>query len=849
MRTIALRGLWGRKLRTILTGFAIVLGIATISGTFVLTDSITHAFDKIFSSIYVGTDASITGRSAVSVDATQDLPPFDESLLQKVKQLPQVQAAIGGVAGIANLVGQNGKVISFGGAPHLGFSVDPSQAKFNSLTLVGGEWPSNGEVVIDRSTARKKHIEVGDQIRIEAQGAARPFKVAGLVRFGSSGLDIGGATLSGFNLLTAQRLFKKEGKLDQIRVSRKANVSEAALLASIRAILPQQTQVRSGVEQADTDASDTNAFTSFLQTFLLSFGFIALFVGAFVIANSLSITIAQRTREFATLRTIGASRRQILRSVLLESFIIGTLASVTGLFLGLGLAKLLFWIFEQAGFTLPNTGLLFKPRTVIVSLIVGIVVTMIASLRPARRATRVPPIAAVREGATIPPGRFAKFRPMGSALLAVLGFLLLAFGLFGAHGTTNVLLFMGVGAVLVFVGVALFSAQLIRPIAALLGVPGDRLAGAPGVLARENATRNPQRTGANAGALMIGITLVTLVTMLAVSIRASFFGAVDKIWIADYAVTAENNFDLIPIAIGNQLRKTPGVKNVVGVRWGEARAFGGKHSLSGIDPGASHIFQMDWKEGSQQTFDTLGNDGAFTDKSFAEDHNLKLGSRFQVLTPGGDRTELTIKGIFDPPAGGSPFAAITIASKVYDKLYTPPQDQFVFFNTNGGVSKANDAKLDQALAGFPNAKVQDRDEFKDNQASFLKNILNILYVLLALSVIVSLFGIVNTLVLTIFERTRELGMLRAVGMTRWQVRTMIALESVVTALIGAVIGIGLGIVLSVLLIVRVDFLVLSWPVTSLLIFALVAIIAGIVAAIFPAQRAARLNVLEALQYE
>ena len=455
----------------------------------------------------------------------------------------------------------------------------------------------------------------------------------------------------------------------------------------------------------------------------------------------------------------------------------------------------------------------------------------------------------MREGATLPPGRFAKFRPVGSALLAVLGFLLLAFGLFGAHGTGKVLLFMGVGAVLVFVGVALFSAQLIRPIAAVLGVPGDRLAGAPGVLARENATRNPQRTGANAGALMIGITLVTLVTMLAVSIRASFFGAVDKIWIADYAVTAENNFDLIPIAIGNQLRKTPGVHNVVGVRSGEARAFGAKHSVSAIDPGASHIFQMDWKEGSQRTFDTLGTDGAFTDKTFAKDHNLTLGSKFRVLTPGGERPQFTIKGIFDPPAGGSPFAAITISSKVYDKLFTPPQDQFVFFNVDGGVSKANSAKLDQALAGFPNAKVQDRDEFKTNQASFLKDILNILYVLLALSVIVSLFGIVNTLVLTIFERTRELGMLRAVGMTRWQVRTMIALESVVTALIGAVIGIALGVVLAVLLIVRVDFLVVSWPVTSLLIFALVAILAGIVAAIFPAQRAARLNVLEALQYE
>jgi putative ABC transport system permease protein len=849
VRSIALRGLWGRKLRTFLTAFAIVLGIATISGTFVLTDSITHAFDTIFSSIYVGTDASITGKSAVSADATQDLPPFDDSLLQKVKELPDVQAAVGGVGGIANLIGENGKVISFGGAPHLGFSVDPSQPQFNSLTLVDGVWPGNGEVVIDRSTARKKHIEVGNRIRIEAQGAATPFTVSGLVRFGSTGLDIGGATLAGFNLSTAQRLFRKEGKLDQIRVSKKPGVGEQQLLSEISSILPQQTQVRTGVDQAETDASDTNAFTSFLQKFLLSFGFIALFVGAFVIANSLSITIAQRTREFATLRTIGASRRQILRSVLLESLVIGALASVTGLFLGLGLAKLLFWIFEQAGFTLPNTGLLFKPRTVIVSLLVGILVTMIASLRPARRATRVPPIAAVREGATLPPGRFARFRPVGSALLAVLGFLLLAYGLFGAHGTGKVLLFMGVGAVVVFVGVALFSAQLIRPIAALIGVPGDRLAGAPGVLARENATRNPQRTGANAGALMIGITLVTLVTMLATAIRASFFGAVDKIWIADYAVTAENNFDLIPIAIDKHLRQVPGVHNVVGVRFGEARAFGAKHSLSAIDPGASHIFDMDWKQGSPATFDTLGARGAFTDKDFAKKHDLTLGSKFRILVPGGERPEFTIKGVFDPPAGGSPFGTITIASRTFDKLYTPPQNQFVFFNIDGGVSKANDAKLDQALQGFPNAKVQDRDEFKKNQASFLKNILNILYVLLALSVIVSLFGIVNTLVLSIFERTRELGMLRAVGMTRWQVRSMITLESVVTALIGAVIGIALGIVLAVLLIVRVDFLVVSWPITSLLVFALAAVLAGIVAAIFPAQRAARLNVLEALQYE
>ena len=850
MRSIVLRGLLGRKLRTVLTAFAIILGIATISGTFVLTDSISHAFKTIFSSIYAGTDASITGKSAVSASSTSDLPPFDQSLLDKVKALPDVDGAIGGVADIANLIGSNGKVITFGPAPHLGFSVDPAQARFNSLSLVDGTWPKAHEVVIDRSTARKKHIHVGETIRVEAQGSAQPFKVSGLVRFGTSNLDIGAATLAGFDLPTAQSLFGKVGKLDQIRVARKQGVTEAALLKEIREILPPQTQVRSGASQAETDASDTNSFTSFLQKFLLSFGFIALFVGAFVIANSLSITITQRTREFATLRTLGASRRQIMRSVLLESFIIGATASVIGLFLGLALAKLLFWIFGVAGFTLPNTGLLFKPRTVVFSLVVGIVVTMIASFRPARRATRVPPIAAVREGATLPPGRFARFRPVGSASLAGLGFAALAFGLFGASGTGSILAFMGIGALLVFVGVALFTPQVVRPIANVLGVPGDRIAGAPGVLARENATRNPQRTGSTAAALMIGLTLVTLVTMLATSIRASFFGAVDKIFIADYAVTAENNFDLIPRAIGNQLRHTPGVHDVVGVRVGDMRIFGSRTTLSAVDRGGSRVFKLDWTAGSQSSLDTIGPTGAITDKDYAKKHHLTLGSPVQVLVPSGQKPVFHIIGIFDPPSGGSPFnGPLVVSSEKFDRLYTPPQDQFVFFNVDGGPSKANNAKLDQDLKGFPNAKVQDRGEFKKNQAAFIGTILNILYVLLALSVLVSLFGIVNTLVLTIFERTRELGMLRAIGMTRWQVRSMIALESVVTALIGAVMGIALGIVLSVLLIVRVDFLVLSWPVVSLIVFAIVAMFAGIVAAIFPAQRAARLNVLEALQYE
>jgi putative ABC transport system permease protein len=851
---VALRALWGRKLRTLLTGFAIVLGVATISGTYILTDSISHAFDAIFSSIYRNTDAVITGKSAVSRNSTTNLPPFSESLLDKVReQHDVVGSAIGGVADAStNLIDQNGKVISFGGAPHLGFSVDPKYPAFSSLSLLEGAWPKAGEVVIDHGTASKKHIAVGDSIRIEAQGSATSFTVSGLVKFGSSSLDIGGATLAGFDLATAQKLFNKLGKLDDIRISKKPGVSDAKLLASIKKILPPQTQVRSGVEQAKTDASDTKSFTDFLQTFLLAFGGIALFVGAFVIANSLSITIAQRTREFATLRTIGASRRQILRAVLLESLVTGVVASVTGLFLGLALAKALFSLFDAVGFTLPNTGLLFETRTIVVALLVGVVVTVVASLRPAMRATRVPPIAAVREGAALPPGRFAPYRAYFSAALAGLGFASFAYALFGSGlSTTAILVFMGIGALLIFFGVALFSSHLVVPLATVLGTPGAIVGGAPGVLARENAQRNPQRTGSTAAALMIGLALVTLVAMLASGLRASFFGAIDQMLISDYAVTAENNFDPIPVATEDPIRSSVRDASVVGIRQADSRIFAATHTLAGLGPGGSKVLNLNWIAGpGQSVLESLGPDGSFVTKKFAEDHHLKVGSSVRVVVPSGATKTFKVLGIFKPPSAGTLYLGpVTISSQTFDHLFTQPQDIVIFVKTPGGVTEANTALLEGALGGFPNAKVQTISQFKTNQAGGLDAVLNVLYVLLALSVLVALFGIVNTLVLTVFERTRELGMLRAVGMTRRQVRRMIRYESVITALIGAAIGIALGIILAVLLIARVDFVVLSWPIRSLVVFALAAIVAGLIAAILPARRASRLNVLEALQYE
>ena len=851
MIRVALRGLLGRKLRATLTAIAIVLGVAMVSGTYVLTDSIDRAFDNIFTDSRQGSNAVISGKSAFDLTegSGATAPSFDGSLLAEVRSVPDVAEAEGSVDGEAQFIGDDGKAIVYGGAPNLGFSIANGDSRFNPLDLVEGSWPAAGQVVVDASTADKEGFQVGDTVGVQGAGRVQELDISGIVKFGSVS-TIGGATLAGFDLPTAQRIFAKEGKLDEIAVAARPGVSDEQLVQELQPILPANTEVQTAAEQARSDAEDTDEFISFLQTFLLVFAGVALFVGSFVIANSLSITIAQRTREFATLRTIGASRRQVLTSIIVESLVVGVIASVIGLFLGLGLAKVLFWLFDAVGFTLPNTGLLFETRTIVVALLVGVLVTLAASLRPAIRATRVPPIAAVREGATLPESRFARFRTIGAILLTALGFAALLFGLFGSGlDTTQILLFMGLGALLVFFGVALFASKLVPALATALGWPAAAMGGASGQLARGNAKRNPQRTASTAAALMIGLALVTLVAVLGQGIRSTFTDAVDRIFVADYAITAQNNFSPIPIEAAEAAAEAPGVGEVASVRTGEALVYGDPSSVTAVTPNSGSAINLEWKDGSQAVFSELRDDGAFVDDGFAEDHNLTVGSPITITTPAGKQLELTVKGIFDPPAGGSPFGNVTFSSDTFDENYDQPQNLYSFVETDGGVTDANTQSLEGALADFPNAKAQTRQEFKDNQVSFLNNILNILYVLLALSVVVSLFGIVNTLVLTVFERTRELGMLRAIGMTRRQVRRMIRYESVITALIGAVLGIVLGIVLAGLLVWRVDFIDFSVPVGQLVVFAIAAIIVGIIAAIFPARRAARLNPLQALQYE
>jgi putative ABC transport system permease protein len=855
MIRVALKGLWGRKLRTVLTAMAIVLGVAMISGTYILTDTITASFTKVVDGSFENADAVISGKVAFknNESSTATTPAFPESVLASVKRLPDVAAAAGAVSDEAKLIDRNGKVISTKGGSSIAGSVDPeNDARFNPLKLTSGNWPDgNGQIAIDRRTSENKHFAVGDTISVAVDQGVRTFAITGIATFASSS-SIGASTIAIFDVPTAQDLFDKDGKFDEIQVAAKPGVSPEKLAAEIRPLLPETAKVKTAKAQTQEAVDTVNAGVGIFQKILLAFGFIALFVGAFVIANTLSITIAQRTREFATLRTIGGSRRQVLRSVMLEALVVGVLASLIGLFFGLAIAKGLNALFSALGVEFPSGGTVFATRTIIVSMVVGVVVTLLASLRPAIKATRVPPIAAVREGASLPASRLSRWGPVVSIVTLALGILLLVYGIFGGGLTTATRLSaLGFGTLILFIGVAMNAKRTVRPLAAVLGWPGTRIGGTAGTLARENAMRNPSRTASTASALMIGLALITFVAILGAGLRTSFGDAVDKLFVADYALTAQNGFDPFTKEADDAVAGTPGVTAVSGLRGGDARIFGHNVQITAVPPNTAQTIRIDWLQGGTSVPARLGTDGAFVAEDYARDHQLKLGSPIAVKTPTGQVLDLRLKGIFDPPKGGSPFGDVTMSAATFDANYAKPRNLMTLINVKGGVSDANTARLALSLHAFPDAKVVTASQFKKNQEADINLTLNLLYGLLGLSVIISLFGVVNTLVLSVFERTRELGMLRAIGMTRSQVRRMIRHESIVTALIGAALGIAVGTFLAILTTQALsdEGIVLAIPWTTIGVFVVATIVAGVLAAILPARRASRLNILKALQYE
>jgi len=853
MTKVALNSLKGRRLRTVLTALAIVLGVAMVSGAYTLTDTMKNGADSLSNASYDRTDVAVTTKTAVEKEMGDvvKLPPVPASTLERVRSVDGVNAAAGSITDEARIVGKDGEIV--GDGPYFGVGYD-SKAKgasdLSPFRVRDGRFATApGEVVIDAGTAEKNDLSVGDTVSVQTRGPARDFRVTGVATFGDVE-SIGVATFAVFDLEAAQTLFRKEGRFDEVLAAGNGSVSGADLRSRVAAELPASLQVQSAAKQDRYTLSDLSGFVDILRTILVAFGFVAIFVGAFTILNTLSITVAQRSREFAMLRTIGASRRQVLRSVVAEALALGFVASVIGTLAGLGLAKLLSSVLASAGLDLPQAGTVFALRTVIVAMLVGVVVTVLAGLGPALRATRVSPVTVLREGAEIPPGRFGRRAPLIAGIVGALALTVLGIGLFaGGIDADGRLALLAPGALLLFVAVALVSPKLVGPLASVLGRPAARLGGPAGRLARSNSMRNPGRTAGTAAALMIGIALVAFIAVLGQGMRDSTTGSLKEAVRGDYVIVGQDGWSPIDSDATRAAAKVPGVEVSAGVAQDRAKAFGKRIMVDGVDQSSiARVFGSEWEEGSDETLAELGSGGAAVTDRFAEKHDLGVGDRLELTAPGGKELALTVAGItkpdrFNPLALGD----VTIGRAAFDGAFDHARERYAFVAGGDGAGPA----LKDALKPYPDAKLQTSAEFQADQSAWVDQILAIFYVLLALCVLVSLFGIVNTLALSVLERTRELGMLKAIGMTRRQVRRMVRHESVVTALIGAVLGIAVGLFMAVLATTALadEGLRFGLPVGSLIAFTVIAVVAGMLAAILPARRASRLNVLRALQYE
>jgi putative ABC transport system permease protein len=849
MIAVALKGLAARKVRAVLTAFAVVIGVSMVSGTFILTDTMQKSFNGLFNATYTNTDAVISGKEVVKDSFNGSGATVPAALVSKVQRLPEVAAAGGTVApdeaNVADIIGHDGKKVS---KESLGTSYDPAHPEFSPLKLTSGAWAhGDRQVVLDAGTAAKEKYAVGDDVVVATAGRKHTYTMTGTASFGGTD-SLGFASVAAWDVPTAQKVMDRQGRFDIVSVAAAKGTSQAALVAAVQRVVPPALDVKSGDQQAADNADNLNSGLSMIRNFLLGFGAIALLVGGFVIFNTLSITVAQRTREFATLRTLGASRRQVLRSVVVEGFTIGVLASLTGLVLGLGIAKGMIALFSALGTDLPDAATVLETRTVLVSLVLGTGMTLLASILPARRATRVPPIAAVREGSELPATRFAAQSHRTGAVVLAGALAAVGAGVFaGGLGGMATAVLLGGGVLGLFAGLALLAPRLVKPLTAVVGWPSRAVGGVAGDLAGANAVRNPRRTASTAAALMIGLTLVTLVAVLGAGLRTSTESAVSDQLRAGYVVDGSDD---LPFRAdeGDRLARTPGVTAASHVRSDTVLIKGEEQAVSAVDPATiGHFYRFTWAKGSDGALRRLGADGALVTKDYAKAHDLKLGSRLALTTPAGDRRALVVRGIHEPPKMKQLLGDVTMDQRTFDRAFRVSKNSYTFLDAGAAAG----ARITTTAKAFGDAKLHTGAAFPKDATADVATFLAMLYVLLGFSIMVSLFGMVNTMVLSVFERTREIGMLRTIGMTRRQARRMIRHESVITALIGATLGLGLGVTIAALVTQALsDYdLGLSLPIPTLAGFTVVAILAGIGAAVAPARRASRLDVLTALQYQ
>jgi putative ABC transport system permease protein len=854
MWKVTRKGLAANKIRFLLTAVAVILGVAFVSGTLVLTATIQKTFDDLFADIYSNTDAVVRAHERLSSDfGAGERPNVPASLLADVRRAPGVAEADGNVQiNYAQVVGSDGKAVGNpgNGPPTLGFAYHP-RSQLTVFNVVEGKGPGTADdVAIDKNTAENAKVKVGDDVTILTTLAPKTYHLVGLVKFGDAN-SLAGASASLFTVPEAQRLANAPDQFTQISAKADSGVSETQLRRNIAQTLQQrgqgQFEVITGAKITKENQDAIQKQLGFFNIALLIFALIALIVGSVIIYNTFSIVVAQRTREMALLRAIGASQRQVMGQVFGESVVVGVLASAVGVVAGILLAIGLKALMSALGVDLPATSPVVKPNAIIAGLLVGTIVTVLSAVVPARQAARVPPVAAMRDVAIErPPRRGIRFVIGGGAML--LGIVVLFFGLFG--NPDNGIAFVGVGALLVFVGAFVLGPLFARATSKIISAPLPRIKGTTGTLARENAARNPKRTATTATALIIGVALVGFITIFAASAKASIGDAIDSQFNTDFIVQGPGSFSpgigLSP-KLGQDIAALPQVADSTGLRVGAFGRDGSREFLSAIDPQPSaRLFDLGDIKGSLRDLD---NGGIGVSKKKADDHHWKLGDTIPVTFVKTGVQPLKIDYIFDENTFGDYYISLA----TYEKNYSEQLDAAVFANLKPGVSPEDGRRaIDKVAEPYPNAKVQDNSQFKADQESQINTIVALIYALLFLALFIALIGIANTLALSITERTRELGLLRAVGMSRSQVRSSVRWESVIISLLGTINGLAIGLLFgwSVVRALRDQgFTKFAIAPGQLFIVVIILAIASVGAAILPARRAAKLDILRAISSE
>ncbi|MGQ4385027.1 ABC transporter permease [Streptomyces sp. SAS_270] len=838
----ALRNVLAHKARLMMTVLAVMLGVAFVSGTLVFTNTISDAYQKSSAKGFDQVDVAVRPESQEDKgDTIGRTGKLTEPLLDKAAKAPGAASAIGVVSGFTAVADKDGKLIGGGFQSQGGNYWGDKDPRY---PLKSGRAPHGAnEVALDAETARRAGYKAGDTVRMSVDGPVLAPTVTGTFTTDDGNVAAGGS-LTLFDTATAQKLFDRVGEYDEIDVKAAAGTSQSALRGALDKVLPKDTTyTTTGRQLADDQAEQIATATSGMRTGLLVFAGIALFVGTFIIANTFTMLVAQRTRELALLRAVGASRRQVTRSVLLEAFLVGAVAAVTGLVAGIGIGAAMRSLMGSLGATVPDGPLVISPGTVATALLVGIVITMLAAWLPGRRAAKIPPVAAMSSVHAKATTKSLVVRNTIGALFAGAGVavVLYATTMNGSDGQAP----MGLGAVLLIIGVFVLTPLLSRPLIAA-AAPLLRVFGISGKLARQNSVRNPRRTAATASALMIGLTLITGMTVMAGSLQKSIDKMAGSAIKADYIVSMANGNSLSP-DVEKKLANVDGVTDTSPLRNAPSRIDRTTEYLTGVNGDAiGKLTDLTVDSGAFK----VGGTQVVVDDGTAKSHGWKAGSHFTVAYEDGRKQQLTVAGVYE---SNELIQGIMLDTATLAPHESDAADMQVMLKTSGGTSDAVKDKLEKALGDNPAIKVQDKKDLSNEIAKMFTLMLNMLYGLLAMAVVVAVLGVINTLAMSVFERSQEIGMLRAIGLDRKGIKRMVRLESLVISLFGGVLGIGLGVFFGwaagELLGSRMATYELVLPWARMGVFLLLAATVGVLAALWPARRAARLNMLTAIKSE